>query len=630
MDRPKTPGLSRPKTPGLERSTTPYSRPKSPGLVVVDTPPNQYFQVYLRLRPSSAQSSVSEHRFLSAAPGQWDKIIVTPPDRAARTRTIDKYSFTKVFDESAQQLEVFEETLLPLVADAIKGSDGMLATLGVTGSGKTHTILGNKEQRGMIQLALDVIFRSLDGKMVDYSRMDMAAFDRTDSAVLDSDQLFDRLNEALDQGQSKRSSMPSPTMTPTVPDAGGIVVDADPKSGYAVLISMYELYNDRIFDLLDETPLMNSAARRKALLFKKPSAQSQWDPVREQKKVVSGLRKVCVSSYSEALAVVEHAQTCRKVSATNSNLASSRSHAFLQIEIKRFSSHGVERDSSSLHIVDLAGSERSRNAQTAGSQLAEAGSINRSLMTLGQCLAAQQNGAAANWRSSKLTEVLFSNTFSGVSKQKAVMLVTADPMGEFNSTLQILRYSALAKEVTVPKTSRGLRSASGVSRASGMSGDLFSDVETDVGGESANDALISRLLAQLEETESRWRDAEERCLMIEQSVREEMAEEMDQRLEEVRREALETRVREAEWRDEFVDEKLEILRKGMEEELRVYEDNEDADGRLSSLEMENEALRREIVALKRERQNRSPTKTVNKPNMGLKMGRVLGAIENAS
>jgi len=31
------------------------------------------------------------------------------------------------------------------------------------------------------------------------------------------------------------------------------------------------------------------------------------------------------------------------------------------------------------------------------------------------------------------------------------MVVTADPKGDFNATSQILRYSALAREVTVPR-----------------------------------------------------------------------------------------------------------------------------------------------------------------------------------
>lgn len=66
------------------------------------------------------------------------------------------------------------------------------------------------------------------------------------------------------------------------------------------------------------------------------------------------------------------------------------------------------------------------------------------------------------FRQCKLTELLFSNSFPSVSSysssvtsrrnpQKAVMIVTADPLGDFNATSQILRYSALAREITVPR-----------------------------------------------------------------------------------------------------------------------------------------------------------------------------------
>ncbi|KAI5845402.1 P-loop containing nucleoside triphosphate hydrolase protein [Tricharina praecox] len=619
MDRPKTPGPSRAKTPGIDRE-----RPNTP-------------------------HSIASSRFITAGP-EGTSILLTPPDRA-RTRTAEKYSFTRVFSEASPQLEVFRSTVLPLVHDAIRGKDGMMATLGVTGSGKTHTILGNSEQRGMIQLSLDVVFSALRGKMVDYERLDMPSFDNSDAVVIDAPTFFARVAAAMEvmhaAGTSKRVSIAATTpVEPMLEGEEEVLVDGDPKSGYAVLISMYELYNERIFDLLDESPLVNPAARRKALLFKKPSTQSPWETSREQKKVVAGLRKVCVSNYDEALQVVEHAQTCRKVSATNLNMSSSRSHAFLQIEIKRFSSRGVEKDSSSLHIVDLAGSERARNAQTAGSQLVEAGSINKSLMMLGQCLASQQPGSASQppYRSSKLTEVLFSNTFTGISKQKAVILVTADPMGDYNPTLQVLKYSALAKEAIVshPPPPRSIRTVSGSTELlSDTEGPGGSGVGGGVGGGGPNtlskDALIRRLVAQLEETESRWRDAEDRCLMIEQSVREEMADEMEARLEDARRAAMEARVQDAEWRDEFVDEKLDILRRGMEDELSVYED-EDATGdtgrsKLDQLQRENEALRRELDALKRERANRSPTKpTTYMPNVGIKMGMhrsaVLGGIEN--
>jgi kinesin family protein 20 len=41
---------------------------------------------------------------------------------------------------------------------------------------------------------------------------------------------------------------------------------------------------------------------------------------------------------------------------------------------------------SRLTLIDLAGSERSKNTQTSGERLKEAGNINKSLMVLGQCI----------------------------------------------------------------------------------------------------------------------------------------------------------------------------------------------------------------------------------------------------
>jgi len=98
-------------------------------------PTAQLFQVFLRLRPSSPQSSVSETPFLTTATGQ-NFVYVTPPQERNRFRAIEKFGFTRIFDELSEQKDVFAETVMPLLQQAINGRDGTLATLGVTGSGK--------------------------------------------------------------------------------------------------------------------------------------------------------------------------------------------------------------------------------------------------------------------------------------------------------------------------------------------------------------------------------------------------------------------------------------------------------------------------------------------------------------
>lgn len=216
---------------------------------------------------------------------------------------------------------------------------------------------------------------------------------------------------------------------PQSPDVGDIVVPVDAKADYVVLVSMYEVYNDRIFDLLDGASSTAAGAapsshhqkglRRRPLLFK----STEHSPDR---KVVAGLRKVICADVEEALMVLETGLIERRVAGTGSNLLSSRSHGFFCVEVqKRPKKAGSQWSKSTLTIVDLAGklvkpvlqthislgrpradrrsgSERARNAKTAGATLAEAGKINESLMYLGQCLQMQGDRSDGNkvWRCS--------------------------------------------------------------------------------------------------------------------------------------------------------------------------------------------------------------------------------------
>src|SRR5271170_3045470 len=103
------------------------------------------------------------------------------------------------------------------------------------------------------------------------------------------------------------------------------------------------------------------------------------------------------------------------------NTSSSRSHAIFQLELKTFLTQTATIYTSTLNIVDLAGSERSKpNSLNHGDRLAEAGSINRSLMVLGQCIEVLRNQRKSSsgggfvpgiipFRQNKLTEVLFGN-----------------------------------------------------------------------------------------------------------------------------------------------------------------------------------------------------------------------------
>ncbi|RAH85309.1 kinesin-like protein [Aspergillus japonicus CBS 114.51] len=656
------------------------------------SPPTSLFQVYLRLRPPMSQHEeeqaercltiespeqvyTTENNHQDAPPTH----ITLQPPSDSRKRAVEKFGFTQVFDDSASQLGVFEGTGLESLIKGVlsEGRDGLVATLGVTGSGKSHTILGSKTQRGITQMSLDVIFRSLastirplDNFISPLLLSSVAAADASEAQIFSAQTFLEAVyGESLDRGRSPRAQTPMsagraqtpmaepmPALIfprrqmplragalPRSPDVSHLTMELNPHSEYVVLVSMYEVYNDRIFDLLSPAIVPGQGStmtrpgggqkdRRRPLFFK----STEGSPDR---KVVAGLRKIACCTYEEALSVLEVGLTERKVAGTGANSVSSRSHGFFCLEVKRRMRNKRTGEETwmgnTLTVADLAGSERARTAKTAGSTLAEAGKINESLMYLGQCLQMQSDiqegnkAAMVPFRQCKLTELLFSNSFPSPGQafgqfrhpQKAIMIVTANPWGDYNATSQILRYSALAREVAVPRApsaTESILSSTLESRHGSIGGrESTSSVAAEELEKAA--AEIERLRAENENLSGRLADeeivrtdlamrlkaSEEMCLTIEQDVREECWNEMDERMEEERRRWQSAWDEQTGHNEEHLDKKLELFSRG----FQIYEDpNTTSNERMEELEFENEQLRKKVAALERELTCRSPTK----------------------
>jgi kinesin family member 20 len=132
------------------------------------------------------------------------------------------------------------------------------------------------------------------------------------------------------------------------------------------------------------------------------------------------------------------------------NPTSSRSHAIFTIELKCIKDLHVT--TSQLNIVDLAGSERSKGPHRSD-RLIEAGSINKSLMVLGQCIEVLRNQrlkpgiGIIPFRQNKLTEILFGNTILKKEDARATMIVNLNLNTPFEENIGVLRYASLAHEI---------------------------------------------------------------------------------------------------------------------------------------------------------------------------------------
>jgi hypothetical protein len=279
------------------------------------------------------------------------------------------------------------------------------------------------------------------------------------------------------------------------------------------------------------------------------------------------------------------------------------------------------------------------------------------------------------FRQCKLTELLFSNSFPSTSlhhvhnshatqrhrnPQKAIMIVTGDATGDFNATSQILRYSALAREVTVPRIpsvtstilsggpssgqhhsrpgTSGSNSASGRDTPSSSTSNrhqLIEDLEHAQLDLARLETDVEILSLQLDEERQRreaaeacWAAGEERFMALEQEIRDECFAEMASLMEAERRRWKATWDDEADRSDERVDAKIAILTRGV-----VLEDEDAAapeaisapaaveggggqgaagSAKVRQLEEENATLRRRLELLERESLLKTPTQPSKK------------------
>jgi hypothetical protein len=339
------------------------------------------------LHATVAASDPSEAQVMSAQMF-LDTMFADPATAASRasSRAPTPMAVRSTFSPSSSVTFAYQEWMHP-------SSQGLYPSLlGLdTGIPKSIRVVGDSPVQPQLQPENSILGSYLSSTVSKYS-YDLPSYMQTTIAkavkYINTKSPLKGENNNYPPPTPRRNLLQRPSALPQLPDISDLTVDADQNTEYAILISMYEVYNDRIFDLL--TPAIPGKStkdfRRRPLLFK-PTEQSP------DRKVVAGLRKIICGTMKEALMVLEAGLHERRVAGTGSNSVSSRSHGFFCVEVKkrRRSRMPGGWGGSALTIVDLAGSERARDAKTQGATLMEAGKINESLMYLGQCLQMQSD-----------------------------------------------------------------------------------------------------------------------------------------------------------------------------------------------------------------------------------------------
>lgn len=210
----------------------------------------------------------------------------------------------------------------------------------------------------------------------------------------------------------------------------------------SLTVSFYEIYSGKLYDLLNGRRLLRCLEDERHNVN------------------IRGLTEHVSANVCDVMQIIERGSRNRSSGCTGANDTSSRSHAILEIRLRR---NGEEKSGGKFTFIDLAGSERGADTLDCARQTRREGAeINKSLLALKECIRSlDMNKKHVPFRGSKLTEVLRD---SFIGNCRTVMIGAVSPSnGNCEDTLNTLRYADRVKELKKNPSTRRTQGGSELS-----------------------------------------------------------------------------------------------------------------------------------------------------------------------
>ena len=331
-------------------------------------------KVIVRKRPLN-QKEISQKEVDNISIIDKNKVVITELKKNLDlSKYIDKkeFIFDRAYDEKASNDIIYKEEIRPMIYNAFYQKAKITCfAYGQTGSGKTYTLFGSSF--------------SQNSKVNNIGLYALAGYD-----------IFNIKNN-----EKKFKN-------------------------FSVLVSFYEIYCDKLFDLL------NNRARLETREDYKHDIN------------IIGLSENKINSLEDLIKVVNFGSKQRTIGKTGANSESSRSHGIIQLRI-------LDSEKNTQHakisFIDLAGSERESDKVNVDKKTRiDGAAINQSLLALKECIRAlEMDQIHLPFRGSKLTLVLRD---SFIGNCKTLMISTISPGYRTSEhTLNTLRYAYRLKEI---------------------------------------------------------------------------------------------------------------------------------------------------------------------------------------
>ena len=320
-------------------------------------------------------------------PGIWEEgpgeIVLKPGPK--------RFQFTRVFGPTSTQQDVYDRCAEPCVEEFLAGANATVFVYGQTGTGKTHTMIGDCTPLG------DLSF-----------------------------------NASAEYSFETRSLSPEAGIVPRVLTSVCSRLARQRTANWVLEMTFIELYNEQLRDLFDDAP-PGTGKRPRILEVPRRGLPSGIQIKDAQSKVIS--------SAKEGLHYIAAGLRRRETAATRLNDTSSRSHTILTLKL--VNNHVCSK----INLVDLAGSENVKESGATNARAQEASMINKSLLALGQVIAKLERNDPGHipYRDSKLTRLL-RDSLGGSTK--TVMIATTNlGSGLTGAAVNTLEYAMRAKSI---------------------------------------------------------------------------------------------------------------------------------------------------------------------------------------
>jgi Kinesin motor domain len=356
---------------------------------------SEHLKVGIRIRPYSKTENQEETPLTieNVTLIQETSIKLIDGDHFVSTK------FDIIFPDTSTQDNIFS-FVSPAIDQIIKGFNCTIFAYGQTGSGKTYTMFGEGWESN--NPAPQVYYNNKHKQPNEFE--------------------YHPLDNIKGHG--------------VIPKSISSVFNSIEKSNFTIYTSFLQIYNEKIFDLLQENPKIKPLAIRENKIYG---------------IFVEGLAEYIVETESDCFILLAKGDANRIVRQTKLNHHSSRSHTIFQIQIEtdKANKRGVLKKGK-INFCDLAGSEKyDKENNMTSAHIKEMTQINKSLTVLGKVIheLGRKKSPHVPYRDSKLTRLLQDSL--GLSTRTILIATISPSYSCVEETISTLKFADRAKQILV-------------------------------------------------------------------------------------------------------------------------------------------------------------------------------------